>query len=153
MRLNLQTDFALRVLMTLADRPDPAPTVRDLADRLNLSNNHLMKIVAALRGAGWVQARRGRQGGIFLTIDPAQLTLRAVVERFEGAHALVDCFGQGSSCTLLPTCRLKGTLQKALMAFYAELDQKTLADMRTNPEQRPSNPQGNRTSNCFDKSP
>ena len=43
---------------------------------------------------------------------------------------LVECFDPGSdTCTLTPDCRLKGVLGKALKAYFAELDQVTLADI------------------------
>ncbi len=43
---------------------------------------------------------------------------------------LVECFdGSTNTCTLTPSCRLKGLFGAALQAYFKELDGATLADI------------------------
>ncbi|MFF2045419.1 FadR/GntR family transcriptional regulator [Kitasatospora sp. NPDC058170] len=46
---------------------DRLPAERDLATRLNISRETLREALRSLQQAGWVEARRGRYGGTFVT--------------------------------------------------------------------------------------
>ena len=74
MRLTLFTDYALRILMFLASRPGELSTIREIAERYQISENHLMKIVHQLGKDGFVETVRGRQGGLRLALRELQKT-------------------------------------------------------------------------------
>ena len=48
MRLNLQTDYALRLLMHLAVNEGGLSTIAEIAERYQISKNHLMKVAHLL---------------------------------------------------------------------------------------------------------
>ena len=129
MRLLAATDFALRALMRLAAEPERCLSTEVLARELDLSRNHLHKVVQSLSAAGLVRTMRGAQGGVTLALPPEQISLGAVVRQMEEGQAIVECFRQdGGQCNLTPRCRLKGALAGAEAAFYRALDAVTLAD-------------------------
>ena len=66
MRLKSYTDYALRVLMHLAAKPDRLASIAEIARTYRISHNHLMKVVHDLRKEGFLDAVRGRSGGIRL---------------------------------------------------------------------------------------
>ena len=66
MRLKSYTDYALRVLMHLAAKPDRLASIGEIARTYRISHNHLMKVVHDLRKEGFLDAVRGRSGGIRL---------------------------------------------------------------------------------------
>ena len=118
MRLSVQTDYSLRVLMHLAVTSPKLVTIRDIADRFQVSRNHLMKIVNALARAGFVETTRGRTGGIRLARDPAEIRIGDVARRFESNSNLVECFNaETNTCLITSACRLKGALSAASKAF------------------------------------
>jgi Rrf2 family nitric oxide-sensitive transcriptional repressor len=125
MRLTRYTDYALRVLMHLAVRPDRLASIGEMARVHRISHNHLMKVVQDLRTAGYLDAVRGRTGGVRLAKPPSEIIVGEVVRHTEGGFELVDC----SSCLILPACGLNGALHEALAAFMAVLDDYTLADL------------------------
>ena len=45
MRLNVQSDYALRLLMHLAVNRNALVTIAEVAERYRISRNHLMKVV------------------------------------------------------------------------------------------------------------
>ena len=49
MHLTLHTDYALRVLMYLALRPDRRCTIEEIAGAYGISRNHLMKVLYRLQ--------------------------------------------------------------------------------------------------------
>ena len=129
MKLLTSTDFALRVLMRLAARPDTHVSTDALACELVISRNHLHKIVQFLAEAGLVRTIRGARGGVMLARPASQINVGAVIRSREGDQALVECFrADGGACTLLPRCRLRRILHSAKNAFYQHLDRYTLAD-------------------------
>lgn len=131
MRLLASTDFALRVLMLLAQEPGGGRmNVETLALRLGgLSRNHLHKVVQDLTTRGITRTTRGTGGGVALAIPPDQVRIGALVRDLEADHPLVECFRQDQgTCTLTPTCRLRNMLRDARNRFYESLGAHTLAD-------------------------
>lgn len=134
MRLTLHTDYSLRLLMLLAMEPDHLHTIEEIAQRYDISRNHLMKVVQTLAQAGFVQSLRGRSGGLRLAKPAAQINLGAVVRATEDGFALVECFDrERNTCVVAPACGLRGPIEEALQAFLGVLDRYSLADLIKNP--------------------
>lgn len=130
MKLNLQTDFALRLLMHLAVNKDHLCTIADIAERYSISKNHLMKVAHTLAHEGLVKSVRGRSGGLRLKRQASQIVVGDVVRLMETDLALVECFqGGAQTCLITPACKLKGVLAEAIDAFLSTLDNYTLDDL------------------------
>ncbi|MBL4635905.1 MAG: Rrf2 family transcriptional regulator [Kofleriaceae bacterium] len=142
MRLNLQSDYALRLLMQLAMNPDVLCTISEIACSYGISKNHLMKVANTLSRAGMVASSRGRKGGLALRRDASTIRIGDVVRATEGDFALVECFREqknsdAQGCLIVPACKLKGVLGEAAQAFMAVLDNYTLEDLvKRNPRLR-----------------
>ncbi len=130
MRLNVQTDYALRLLMHLAvNGPGPA-TIADIANKYAISKNHLMKVANTLGREGVIETVRGRAGGLRIAEVGLELCVGDVVRLMEADLAIVECFEGGKGeCLITPACRLKGVLGEAVDAFLAVLDQYTIKDL------------------------
>lgn len=131
MRFTRYTDYSFRVLMYLAIRPEgELSTIKEIADRYAISENHLMKVVHQLGRHGFVTTVRGRQGGLALAQSPAEINLGAVVRLCEDDLNIVECFDQQkNNCVIAPACALAGVVSEALEAFLAVFDRHTLADI------------------------
>ena len=125
MKLTRYTDYALRVLMHLAARPERLSSISEIARSYGISQNHLMKVVHDLRKEGFVASVRGRSGGIRLGRPPAEIGVGEVVRYTEEGFDL----GQCGTCRFAPACGLNGVLGEALSAFMAVLDRYSLADL------------------------
>lgn len=125
MKLKSYTDYALRVLMHLAARPDRLASISEIARTYRISHNHLMKVVHDLRKEGFLDAVRGRSGGIKLARPAQQISVGDVVRHTEGTFDLVDC----GSCVIAPACALTAALHEARRAFMAVLDSYSLEDL------------------------
>lgn len=129
MRLAAFTDYGLRVLMRLADKPDQALTTSAVATELRIPYNHLAKVVQDLARAGYVHTQRGAGGGVRLKRPPQAITLGEVVRFLEQRYAIVECFRpDGGACLLTPHCRFRSRLVAAREAFLAELDKTSIAE-------------------------
>lgn len=129
MQLDKFTDYALRVLMTLAVlSPDRVPTSQ-IAATFGLSDNHLSKVSTQLVSKGFALSVRGRNGGLTLARPADQISVGDVVRAMKRTEPVAECFGTNSSCLILPVCGLRAPLAQAQEAFYATLDHYTLADV------------------------
>ncbi len=131
MRLTQFTDYSLRVLIYLGlNHEGPLCTIRDVARHYNISENHLMKVVHGLSQLGYVDAVRGRGGGLKLARSPEQIMVGDVVRDIEKDTVLVECFdADNNACRITEACALRHALAEAQRAFFAVLDRYRLSDL------------------------
>lgn len=129
MQLDKFTDYALRVLMTLAVRAPERVSTSHIASTFGLSDNHLSKVATQLVSEGFAKSVRGRNGGLTLARPAHQICVGKVVRAMKRGHPVVECFGSNKSCLILPACGLRDPLAQAQEAFYSTLDGYTLADV------------------------
>ena len=130
MRLTVHSDYALRMLIYLGLRPEELCTIQEIADAYGISKNHLMKVAYRLGQAGYVDAVRGRNGGLRLGRAAADIRIGDVVRGTEDHFILVECFAPESDrCAISGCCLLRQILSEALEAYLAVLDSHSLADL------------------------
>ena len=139
MRLTTYTDYTLRTLMYLGVNRDRLVTIQDIADLHAISKNHLMKVVYQLGLSGIVETVRGRNGGLRLKREPADINIGAVVRETETDFFMAECFDRANNtCPLTPNCKLKSALGQATQAYLAVLDKVTLESLLA-PDPGPDN--------------
>jgi Rrf2 family nitric oxide-sensitive transcriptional repressor len=105
-------------------------TLQELSEKLAISRNNLIKVSNQLTKRGLIDATRGKAGGVRIREGSGRVNLRAIVGYTEESFNLAGCFSdQKSDCTFLKGCRLKSSLNKALLAFWAALESTTLDDI------------------------
>lgn len=129
MRLTVQSDYALRLLMYVGRENDRLCTIAEVAERHGISHAHLMKVTHRLGQLGYLETVRGKGGGMRLARPPGQIGLGDVLRHMEPDFHLVECLASGSSCVLDGHCRLTGIFDTALQRFLQYLDGYTLADL------------------------
>jgi len=129
MQLDKFTDYALRILITLAVRAPARVPTSQIALLYDLSDHHLSKIATQLVAEGFVTSERGRNGGLTLDRKAGLIGIGDVVRAMKRNDPVVECFGTNKSCLILSACGLRGPLAQAQEAFYATLDGYTLADV------------------------
>jgi Rrf2 family protein len=84
----VKTRYAVQAVIYLArqERSQVAP-VSEIAAAVGISPKFLEDILGALRAAGIVQSRRGKEGGYQLIPAPAELSVLQVAEALEGPVA------------------------------------------------------------------
>jgi Rrf2 family protein len=78
--------------------------LKDIAKSEDISEKYLSLIIIPLKAAGLVTSIRGAHGGYSLAKDPAQITLKEIVDLLEGDCSLVDCVKNPSSCSRVCIC-------------------------------------------------
>ncbi len=135
MRLSLQTDYALRMLMFLAAH-EGHHSIAEIAGKYRISKNHLMKVAQKLVAQGFVSSVRGRSGGLRLSKPATTINVGYVVRTFEDLGAFVECFNEsGDGCVVSPVCGLRHILADSVEAFLQHLDGFVLTDLIGEPGQ------------------
>lgn len=129
MRLTLRTDYALRALIYLGTRARQLCTIEEIAQAFALPKTHVMKVINELARRGYVQALRGKHGGVVLIAAPAEISVGAVVRDMEEDLAVMGCLAQKGFCRIEGCCVLRRALRAATDAFLVTLDGYTLADL------------------------
>ncbi len=103
MTLTRRTDYGVRILYELAAQPDRYHSARRLADRHQVPEAFLRKILMDLRQAGIVAAQRGRNGGYRLAAEPEEISLAQVLDALDSQVIRLPCVS-GTTCSLDGDC-------------------------------------------------
>jgi Rrf2 family transcriptional regulator, nitric oxide-sensitive transcriptional repressor len=130
MRVTLQTDYSLRVLMYAATKGERLSRIDEIAKSFGISKNHLMKVVYELGKSGYLETIRGRNGGIRLMRKPSQINIGTVVRETEKDLSMLGCLaGVEGFCCVEQICVLRRAFRDASQAFIAVLDRYTVEDL------------------------
>ncbi len=136
MQLSAYSDYSLRVLMHAALRGAERTTVDEVADTFDISRHHLVKVVHDLGRSGYLETHRGVGGGFTLGRPADEIRLGDIVRLGEETDRVIECNDkEDRQCRLFPACRLKDVLDEAAAAFFAVLDDYSLADLVKQPSQ------------------
>ena len=99
--------YALRVLVDLAEQDsDRYITLREIAERQEISEKYLESIVKELVKAGLLDGLRGKGGGYRLGQSPEEIGVLDVLKLTEGSLAPVACLEDGAKpCSRASDCR------------------------------------------------
>jgi Rrf2 family protein len=92
MKINRTTDYAIRIIRAIYDNGGVV-TSKIIANKENISQGVLMKIMRVLKNHGIVESHQGRgevSGGFSLRKSPKELTLLAIVEAMEGPVLIAE---------------------------------------------------------------
>jgi len=81
-----------------------ALSIKDIAERQDISAKYLVQIITALKAAGLVVSVRGSGGGYLLSRPPSQISLGEVIRSLEGSIAPVHCADDGNVCPRTEFC-------------------------------------------------
>ena len=92
MMISTKGRYALRVLIDLAEQDcSRYITLREIAERQEISEKYLEIIVSSLVKAGFLDGLRGKGGGYRLGRDAAEINVLDVLQVMEGSLVPVAC--------------------------------------------------------------
>jgi len=83
---SVKGEYALQAIFDLASqRPGEPVRIADIARRQKIPQKFLELILASLKQAGFVESRRGAEGGYLMARGPESLTVGEVIRHIDGA--------------------------------------------------------------------
>lgn len=127
MRINRRTDYAVRVMLALADHPyGERLSTRFIREKMLVPRAFLERIIAELSKARLILTFPGPNGGIQLNARPEEITLRNIWEAIEGPLLISDCLQSPEECPLHENCPVRDCWGKLQKAMQRELETVTI---------------------------
>lgn len=134
MKVSMKCQYALRGLFSLARREQEGVSrVTEVAEEQDIPPRYLENIFNQLRQGGFVDSRRGKEGGFYLTRPARDIRVGEIIRFIEGPLHPTGC----ASGTQTETCRFKGRCafirlwdeaEKALESVYNATTLQDLVD-------------------------
>ena len=131
MKISTKGRYALRMLLDLAMNGNGSyVSLKDIAERQNISKKYLEQIVPLLSKSGLLKTNRGYQGGYLLTKPADQYTVGEILRITEGSLAPVACLEQDiNDCPCAAECVTLPVWEGLYQAVTNYLDGLTLQDI------------------------
>ena len=85
MNISVKGEYALQAIFDLASSGNPEPVkIAEIARRQHIPQKFLELILASLKQGGFVQSRRGAEGGYMLARRPEAISVGEVLHFIEG---------------------------------------------------------------------
>lgn len=130
LRINRKTDYAIRVVLSLAKRPYGARlSTGTIQQETLVPRSFLQRIVAELARLGIIETNPGPKGGVQLAKQPGQINLKDVIEGFNGPVMLSDCLCAPGYCPLGEKCPVRFRFGKIQAMMLSELENTTFEQL------------------------
>ena len=131
MRISTKGRYALRLMLDLAEHQgDGCVSLKDVAQRQDISKKYLEQIVPTLSRAGFLLTNRGYQGGYRLARAPKDYTVGEILRLTEGGLAPVTCLEQHpNACPRCGECATLPMWEGLERVIRSYLDGITLQDL------------------------
>ena len=129
--------IGLIVLAELASAAE-ARSLRDIAQKMQVSEGYLEEVAGLLRKAGYIQGKRGAGGGYALATSPEQITLYEVLLALDGPIAIVPCQGLEHACAVSHVCKTRHVWNAVQARLLDVLRTTTLASLLSSPSSLPT---------------
>ena len=133
MKISTKGRYALRMLVDLTINSDSGfISLKDIADRQDISKKYLEQIVPLFNGSGILVANRGFQGGYKLAKGAELTTVAEILKITEGSIVPVSCLeGRVNQCDRCEECETLYVwegLSKVISTYLEGITLKDIAD-------------------------
>lgn len=106
MQITRETDYAIRCVYYLKNKPDEVTMVDEIAREMSIPKSFLAKILQKLSRAKIVRSYRGVKGGFQLAKKPEDISIYDVIKAIEGLIAMNVCAVDKKKCSLSSKCTI-----------------------------------------------
>ena len=134
MKLSTKGRYGVTAMYDLAMNCQGGPiSLKSIAQRQEISEHYLEKLMNQLRIAGLVKSIRGVQGGYVLAKPETEITVGDIIRVLEGPIAPVDCLlsdqENNEYCDKADSCVTRNIWLRVAASIAGVLDGITLADL------------------------
>ena len=136
MKISKRGEYALRALIDFGiayELGRPLLKIGELVEKERLPVKFLEQILTQLRGAGYIETKRGKAGGYFLAKPPKEISLGQVIRLIDGPLAPISCVSvtayERCTCPDEAHCGLRMLMLDVRNAIARILDRYVLGDV------------------------
>ncbi len=136
MKISKRGEYALRALIDFGiayELGRPLLKIGELVEKERLPVKFLEQILTQLRGAGYIETKRGKAGGYLLAKPPREISLGQVIRLIDGPLAPISCVSvtayEPCTCPDEAHCGLRMLMLDVRNAIARILDRYVLGDV------------------------
>ncbi len=135
--LSRKTKYGLKALTFIARQDKNAMVlIQDIAKAEDISRKFLESILLSLRKAGFLESKKGKGGGYYLSKEPKEIKMAAVIRVLEGPIAMLPCvslnfYEKCDDCPDEGKCSVHSLMKEVRDSTLYVLENKTLEDILT----------------------
>jgi Rrf2 family cysteine metabolism transcriptional repressor len=132
MPISQKTQYAVRAVFELAKRQGRGATkISEIAEAQAIPQRFLENILNHLKGGGFVESVRGKEGGYLLVRPAKELTVGQVLRFVEGPLSPVECMVDGKKvpCSMYGHCAFRSLWKRAEKALEEVYDGTTFEEL------------------------
>ncbi len=131
MKVTYKGDYALKAVLDLAvNYGEDVVTIHAVAKRIDAPIKFLEQVLLDLKKGGFVESRRGKVGGYFLSRAPGKITVGEVVRFIDGPIEPISCARKGySNCGDMYKCVFRKIWQDVSKATSDIVDDVTFKEL------------------------
>lgn len=132
--LSKKTQYALQALSYMAEQGGMEPIlIAEISKAKNIPIKFLENILLALKKTGFLQSKKGKNGGYFFALPPQKIKLSSIFRTIEGPIALMPCvslnfYKKCADCNE-KKCGINRVMIEVRDNTLAVLDKRTVADL------------------------
>ncbi len=130
MKFNKTTEYAIRVMVFLADHKDERYSVNQLHQILKIPYKYLGRLMHKLSAAGLAHVTQGKQGGYRIFQDLSRIYLYEIVGVVEGLEDYQRCVLGFPECSSENPCSLHHIWIERQESIKEMIYNTTLADLK-----------------------
>ena len=123
MQLNVTTDYAIRIVLHLAQK-DGFATSKEISEEMHIPHTYIPKITRLLKEAKILSEKRGVYGGFMLTRSPDEIKLLDIVGSLEKTVNINRCLEEDQYCSrhAVAYCKVRKLLAEIQLELGHRLD-------------------------------
>lgn len=98
LKISEAASIALHSMIVLAQGKNKLVSVKEIATKLDISANHLSKVLQRLAKAGFIESVKGFNGGFKLSVPPEKISFLQIYELFDGKLKNSNCILSEKNC-------------------------------------------------------
>jgi len=133
--LTKKAQYALYALRYLAFKKDKGPVlIKEIVEVEKLPQKFIEAILVDLKNAGFVNSKKGKNGGYYLIKEPKEINFADIIRIFDGAIALLPCatykyYEKCDKCQNDDDCGLRNVVKEIRDKTVAIMKELTLQDV------------------------
>lgn len=133
--LTKKAQYALYALRYLAFKKDKGPVlIKEIVEAEFLPQKFIEAILVDLKNAGFVNSKKGKNGGYYLIKEPKEINFADIIRIFDGAIALLPCatykyYEKCDKCQNDDNCGLRNVVKEIRDKTVAIMKELTLQDV------------------------
>ena len=135
MKIPMKVDYGVRALVELALHHGDGPVqTAVIAYKQGIPEAYLDQLMTSLNKFGFVQSRRGPQGGHALAMDPKDIDLNMEMQHLDSNNSPLDCLINPHDCVFSHTCAQQEvwkTVEESIRHVLSNISVADLAERQT----------------------